>query len=126
MTLREVAGRARRLLNHGRSKGRGRPARTAKRAMAAPAAPMSITRLPDCSLLRVSGVVNRAMADRFAEALRQTVDFSSVPVVVDLRDVDFLHSRALSRLMKIWRGAHDAGVLVQVVVDARSAQFLKA
>jgi anti-anti-sigma regulatory factor len=94
--------------------------------MATTPAPMSITRLADCSLLKVSGVVDRSMAESFGQALRQTVGFSSMPVVVDLRDVEFLHSRAISRLMKVWKSANDAGVFVQVVVDARSAQFLKA
>ncbi|HEX2178336.1 MAG TPA: hypothetical protein VHL54_02290 [Actinomycetota bacterium] len=126
MILRTLAGGVRRLGNRWRGLVRGDRARAALREAATPAAPMSITRLPDCSLLKVSGVVDRSMAESFGQALRQTVSFSSMPVVVDLRDVDFLHSRAIARLMKVWKRAHDAGLLVEVVVDARSAQFLKA
>lgn len=126
MIARTLAGGARRLGSRWRSLVRGDRARAALGEAAAPAAPMSITRLPECSLLKVSGVVDRSMAESFGQALRQTVGFSSMPVVVDLRDVDFLHSRAISRLMKVWKRAHDAGLLVEVVVDARSAEFLKA
>lgn len=87
-------------------------------------APMSITRLSDCSLLTVSGSLGRSTAADFGRALGESLSFSSLPVVVDLRSVDFIHSKAVKLLIQALRRARNAGVLMEILVSVPSALSL--
>ncbi len=85
--------------------------------------PMSITRLPDCSLLKVSGALDESTAEAFGRALLDTTNFSSLPVVIDLRDVDLIHPKAIKLLTGICRDARRKRTQLQIFVNFCCAEL---
>lgn len=79
---------------------------------------ISITRLPGRSLLTVHGEVNSRTTPCFEDALHEAFDFSSRPVVVDLRDAEFADPGAVESLAAKWNAAMSRGMSVEIVVNA--------
>lgn len=81
---------------------------------------ISITRLPEWSLLTVRGRVNAGTSACFRRSLRETFNFSARPVVIDLRDAEFAEAGAVRELAVSWEEAVRRGMAVEVVVNVAS------
>lgn len=95
----------------------GRLTQPGRRSPGHPELEISITRLPEWSLLTVRGRVNAAATDCFRRSLEQTFGFSGRPVVVDLRDAEFDEAAAVRSLADSWEDAIRRGVPVEVVLN---------
>ena len=78
---------------------------------------VSITRLPDRSLLAVHGRVNARNSLCFRNSLDDAFNFSARPVVVDLRDAEFTDIDAVKALAASWDSAIRRGVPVELVLN---------
>lgn len=76
---------------------------------------LAITRLAECSVLKVSGPIDKSAVGLFKHALRETAGFSAMPSLIDLRDVDYIHPRAIGALLDLWKGA-EGSVELEVLV----------
>jgi hypothetical protein len=95
-------------------------------ASALPKAFFSITRFPNRTLLKVSGRIEDCDVDPFARALGQAFCFSGKPVVVDMREVEETHPRAVQLLIRHWTEASYRLVPAEVLLSFASRDLLDA
>jgi len=77
-----------------------------------PERPLSSTFDPETSTLVVSGVIDELAAAEFTAAVAAALDGASAPVVVDLSDVDYFPSVAVSALIEAVRPHPDRYTLL--------------
>ena len=85
---------------------------------------MSITWFSNRSLLKVYGDVGKSAAPELARTLAEATNFSSAPVIVDLRDVDSMHPRVVSLLVDaLMSTANRKGPRLELLVKGAGDQF---
>ncbi|HEX2053847.1 MAG TPA: hypothetical protein VHJ78_09015 [Actinomycetota bacterium] len=80
---------------------------------------MAVTRMRGFSFLTVQGRVSRRRLRQFSQGLQYAMHFSPLPVVVDLRNVAFVHPRALRAIIHVWLSAPDPNLALEVLIKAR-------
>lgn len=79
----------------------------------------TITRLPNRSVVAVHGVVDAGSSGCFQEAIKDSLNFSSLPVTVDLTDAEFVDAEAVKYLADVWHRAVTRGIKVELMVNVQ-------
>ncbi len=105
----------------GRASLRQRIAGVARRRTPVPAHGFcaTITRLPQRSLVEVHGVVDTGASADFREAIRDSLNFSSLPVTIDLTDAEFIDAASVRFLADAWHRAVNCGIKVEMMLNVQ-------
>jgi hypothetical protein len=120
MKLRRLEGRTLSAAGNGLTMLRHRVVGVAKRR--SPGADefwTAITRLPNRSLVAVHGVVDAGTSACFQEAIKDSLDFSPLPVTLDLTDAEFVDAEAVKFLADAWHRAVSRGIKVELMVNVQ-------
>lgn len=79
----------------------------------------TITRLPQRSLVAVHGVVDTGTSADFREAISDSLNFSSLPVTIDLTDAEFVDADSVRFLADAWHRAANRGIKVEMMLNVR-------
>lgn len=82
----------------------------------------TITRLPQRSLVAVHGVVHTGTSADFREAITDSLNFSSLPVTLDLTDAEFVDADSVRFLADAWHRAANRGIKLEMMLNVRLDQ----
>jgi hypothetical protein len=121
MKIRRTKSRALASTPRGRRTLKQRIADAAMRMVPGPADEFctTITRLPQKSLVAVHGVVDTGTSADFREAISDSLNFSSLPVTIDLRDAEFVDADSVHFLADEWHRAANRGIRVEMMLNVR-------
>lgn len=119
MNIRRIANRAVASTTGGRASLRQRIVGVARRRSPGAADDFctTITRLQQRSLVAVHGVVDAGTSAEFREAITDSLNFSSLPVTIDLTDAEFVDAGAVRFLADEWHRAAIRGINVEMMLN---------
>ena len=79
----------------------------------------TITRLPHRSFVAVHGVVDTGTSAGFREAISDSLNFSSLPVTIDLTDAEFVDADSVRFLADEWHRAANRGIKVEMMLNVQ-------
>jgi hypothetical protein len=79
----------------------------------------TITRLPQRSLVAVHGVVDTGTSADFREAISDSLNFSSLPVTIDLTDAEFVDADSVRFLADAWHRAANRGIKLEMMLNVQ-------